>query len=392
MSHVDDGKLHTYLDGASGDRERQQIEAHLSGCEVCRERLEEARASSRRASDLLAQLEPAAVQAPPWDELEQRAAARQQNGPRQTWVRPSLAWAAVIALAFGVGWLSNSYMSRAPDSLGTTALQDAPASDLSRSKGEAVPNEAIPIERPETVAGRAAGGEPEVLAEGALRAEEEQLASRSRGQQAPAETPAEVAPAKTEEAGGAVAGVESDDRLAAAPRRDKQTEAADEFKAAEAEPRAATFADREAPEPEDARRALAQPTAFEVAEFDEVLPGQFVSVSENEAAAWMGVALRTLPELQLVSAEVGPGSAVAGGLQGLPAIKLTYLDAAGHVIVLIQQRTRDAELLAEETDPTLVVDPTGLNTYRWHDEMGYRLMLLGEVSGDSLRALADRVR
>jgi hypothetical protein len=48
--------------------------------------------------------------------------------------------------------------------------------------------------------------------------------------------------------------------------------------------------------------------------------------------------------------------------------------------------------LTEDSDPTLIVDPAGLNAYRWHDDRGYRLMLLGEVSGDSLRALADRVR
>ena len=184
----------------------------------------------------------------------------------------------------------------------------------------------------------------------------------------------------------------SDDRLAAAPRRYRHTAPVDELKAAEAERGVATFADQETPEIEDVRGALAQPSALRVAEFDEASPGQFLDVSADDAAVWLGADLRILPELQLVSTEVGPGIAVAGGLSGLPAIKLTYLDAAGHVIVLVQQRTSEVELQAADSDPTLVVDPAGLNAYRWHDGLGYRLILLGEVSGDSLRALADRVR
>ena len=371
MSHIDDGKLHTYLDGECSERERQQIEGHLSGCEVCRERLEEARASSRRTSDLLAELELAPVHAPTWQEIEQRAAARQQSGPRKAWARSSLAWAAVMALAFGVGWLSNSHMSRAPDSFSTAALQEeAPASDLARQKSEPPQNEAT-----QAAEGREASDRSDAFAEDALRSGEEQLASRKRAEPAPAERPVETAAGRREDAEGIAAEVQSDRRIAAAPRRDQQAEPMDELKAAEAE-----------------RGALAQPSALRVAEFDEASPGQFVNVSADDAAVWMGAELRTLPELQLVSTEVGPGSAIADGLSGLPAIKLTYLDAAGHVIVLVQQRTSEVELLGEDSDPTLVIDPTGLNAYRWHDGHGYRLILLGEVSGDSLRALADRVR
>ncbi len=353
MSHIDDSKLHTYLDGECSERERQQIEGHLSGCEVCRERLEEARASSRRTSDLLAELELAPVHAPTWQEIEQRAAARQQSGPRKAWARPSLAWAAVMVLAFGVGWLSNSHMSRAPDSLSTAALQ----------------------EETQTAEGREASDRADAFAEDALRSGEEMLAARKRAEPAPAELSGEVAAGRAEDAEEVAAELQIDDRFAAAPRRDQQAEPMDELKAAEAE-----------------RGALAQPSALRVAELDEASPRQFVIVSADDAAVWMGAELRTLPELQLVSTEVGPGSAVAGGLSGLPAIKLTYLDAAGHVIVLVQQRTSEVELLGEDSDPTLVIDPTGLNAYRWHDGHGYRLILLGEVSGDSLRALADRVR
>ncbi len=394
MSHVDDGKLHTYLDGECGERERQQIEDHLAGCEVCRERLDEARMASQSASGLLAELEPSAVPAPPWSELEHRAAARQQSTPRKAWVRPGMAWAAVMALAFGVGWLSNSYMSLPPEGFSTSALQEeAPASDLARQTSEAMQDAETPNEPSATPEAGAVGEENEGLGEGAVGSGEGQLAAHKRTEPAPAERTGGVAADRAEEAEQLAAELQSDDRLAAAPRRDRDAEPVDELKAeAAAERGVANFADRETPEIEDAPGALAQPSALRAVEFDEASPGQFVDVSPDDAAAWMGTQLRTLPELQLVSTEVGPGIAVAGGLSGLPAIKLTYLDAAGHVIVLVQQRTSEPELLTEDSDPTLIVDPAGLNAYRWHDDRGYRLMLLGEVSGDSLRALADRVR
>ena len=106
----------------------------------------------------------------------------------------------------------------------------------------------------------------------------------------------------------------------------------------------------------------------------------------------MDAELRTIPELRLERVEVGPGSAVAGGLAGLPAVKLTYSDAAGHEIILIQQRLTGMAHTGADSESTLVVEPTGIRTYRWHDDRGYRLLLIGEIGSDSLRALADRVR
>ncbi len=101
MSHIEEGRLHAYLDGECAEREIEQIEAHLAICDECQERLEAATAASRTASDLLAEVEPGPVSAPTWRELEARAAARTRSAPRRTWVRPSLAWAAMIAVASG---------------------------------------------------------------------------------------------------------------------------------------------------------------------------------------------------------------------------------------------------------------------------------------------------
>src|SRR3989442_11997677 len=43
MSHVDEGTLHAYLDGALPPGERSQVDAHLAECRDCRERLAAAR-------------------------------------------------------------------------------------------------------------------------------------------------------------------------------------------------------------------------------------------------------------------------------------------------------------------------------------------------------------
>jgi anti-sigma factor RsiW len=106
----------------------------------------------------------------------------------------------------------------------------------------------------------------------------------------------------------------------------------------------------------------------------------------------LGGPLRELPGLQLMSVEVGPGGVVAGSLGGRPVARLSYADAAGHVLVLTQQRLGDAQVTTEDRAGTLVVDPSGMRAYRWNDDHGYRLILMGTVSSDSLRSLAESVR
>ena len=97
MSHVDEGTLHAYLDGALPPAERSQVDAHLASCPECRERLAEARALIARADALLALALPAERAAPPLHELRRR--------PLWWRVRWPIAWAASITLAVGLGWM-----------------------------------------------------------------------------------------------------------------------------------------------------------------------------------------------------------------------------------------------------------------------------------------------
>jgi hypothetical protein len=117
-----------------------------------------------------------------------------------------------------------------------------------------------------------------------------------------------------------------------------------------------------------------------------------IATDPEDAASRIGGELRTLPDLELQRVEVVPGSGVEGGLDHLPAVRMIYLDAAGHEIVLVQQLMSAGDRAAVPAEPTLVVEPSGLRSYRWRDSEGYLLFLQGEVSSDSLRALADLVR
>jgi len=98
MLHVDDGTLHTYLDGELAPAEAQGVDAHLAQCPACRDRLEQERALITRAGELLA------MAAPPDRELPPFRAGDLKPPTRLWWrVRLPLAWAATIVLALGIG-------------------------------------------------------------------------------------------------------------------------------------------------------------------------------------------------------------------------------------------------------------------------------------------------
>ncbi len=111
MTHLDDGQLHAYLDGQSGQdgQTRQQMERHLAECAACRGRLEEARRVRDRARAILAGAGPANLTVPPFDAVVQRAA---RGGRTRRGFRPMvpLAWAASVALAVTVGWYARGLL------------------------------------------------------------------------------------------------------------------------------------------------------------------------------------------------------------------------------------------------------------------------------------------
>ncbi len=414
MSHIDEGSLHAYLDGAANERERQEIAAHIASCVECSERLDRAASLSSRAADLLAELEPRAAQPPSWREIEERAAARGGGAARRRLVRPSIAWAASITLAFGLGWLSSSYWARMP--AGPDALASRPASRIAAQDANEAPLEVRTSseedafrtpERPaeaeemkfaadrvvDAAKQSAAAGEPTTVTAG--------RGAEVEGAPPPAAAPSELAAQWRERAADlddaqadrlvipAAAQEAARDQVAAAPAKARADEPAVE-RAADPDKREQLAALLErSPEPItvgglQAQRAELRDLAEEGGET------RFFAVQPEDAAVWLGSQLRTLPDLYLKRVELGPGSAIRGGRAGLPAVKLIYEDAAGSEIVLIQQLVGSTVAADEPADLSAVT--TGANSYRWNDGRGYLLILQGSISADSLRALADRVR
>ena len=98
-------RLSDYLDEALEDSERSQLEAHLEGCEECRETLTELREVVAQARRL--------VDAPPardlWPGIAERireTEGRERRGRSFTFSMPQLAAAAIalVALSSGIAW------------------------------------------------------------------------------------------------------------------------------------------------------------------------------------------------------------------------------------------------------------------------------------------------
>lgn len=405
MSHVDEGTLHAYTDGELLARQHAEVEAHLSDCAECRARLAEARAASGRAAELLSQLEPGPLRPPSWGELEERASARGREAPRRSWIKPSLAMAATIVIAFGVGWFSRA-----------SWVEVAATPELTR-RDELVQAPAIDRVEPLREAEQAATGEAQNRGAGADLAGPEEVSKLNEVAQFGAgQAPGEAKASEGQIAGRVAVGKAErteDADVRVVPTTLEESRAA-ESKAVPAEPPADLGPQRQL-EADRARRdepqlpaAQAERAPVELENLPLVpatqgfraqpLADQFerqkfaFSVQLGDAAVWLGAGVRTLPDLELVAAEVAPGSTIEGAVPGLPAVRLSYRDAAGQSIVLDQQWLGGrAEGGTEAGLPSLLVDPSGQRAYRWSDERGYRLILRGTVSGDSLRALAGRL-
>jgi hypothetical protein len=107
MSHVDEGALHAYLDGALDEypaAEARRIREHVETCAVCADRLEDERKVREESRAILGLAAPE-VEVPSFEEL--KAYVRASRPPRTALsVRLyRLGWAASVVLALGTGWL-----------------------------------------------------------------------------------------------------------------------------------------------------------------------------------------------------------------------------------------------------------------------------------------------
>ena len=123
MRHADEGTLHSYLDGELSPAEVVELERHLSVCAPCRAQLAEARSFLTEADDLVVALDVAASSS----KAPVAIRALRPWRPRLT----SLAWAATIVLAVGLGYslrpqLDETTGARVAISPAPTQKADAP--------------------------------------------------------------------------------------------------------------------------------------------------------------------------------------------------------------------------------------------------------------------------
>lgn len=156
MSHVDEGTLHAWLDGALAAEDpasARGVELHVAACEDCAARLEEARRLRDDADAILIAADPDFGAPPPFEAVRRRAGgggtAPARRTRRRGWVVP-VSWAATVVLAVGLGWM-----------LRDETMRDVPESGISSSDLGAVdarevsppPSVAMAEPAPQAVAG-----------------------------------------------------------------------------------------------------------------------------------------------------------------------------------------------------------------------------------------------
>jgi anti-sigma factor RsiW len=444
MAHVDDGILNALLDGELEAERAEEVRAHLATCAECSARFEEARRFLAEADELLDSLVPPAAEAHPAaaparpsdapaarplpktarevaidiDGSTHKSPAIAPNFPRpgevapprpapaKTWdARPlfagraepqarrrfdwsTLAWAATIVLAVGLGYVANETLrARHAAAPGEAALTDsgrttgpaavtvrpaAPPQSIEEGPPKAAeargPVANQPAAKPSTEGVKSTGAP----ATEALALEGRDAAAPQRAAEASAPEPAAVAPAPV---GGARAlGTAVAARAAPAPPAARNQVVAD------AAPAPATGA---------AGGVRAAPAAA------------FRSIDLDQAAEDLAGTVRWIEGLAMEGVKIGPGSLVAGADPSRDVVRVVYSDPQGRRIQLDQQRLpggagarqrqAPAVLGLAWGDTLLSVTPEGQSRLRWLDRAGLWLSLSAGVPADSLRAVLDRI-
>ena len=137
MSHVDEGALHAYLDGALDEypaTEARRVRDHLDACSACAERLQAERELRSDAHAMLGLVAPA-VDMPSFEELRAYVERTRQVPPRTTVRITRLSWAASVMLALGVGWiLRGGRMEPAADVTSSAPTAAAEQGDMSLAR------------------------------------------------------------------------------------------------------------------------------------------------------------------------------------------------------------------------------------------------------------------
>lgn len=375
MSHVDEGTLHAYLDGALDSlpaAEADRVRSHLAACDVCQARLEEERAVRDEAAAILGGVPLDLGDLPTFEET--RARARGTPAPAGFRMQ-KLAWAASMVLALGTGWMLRGGVPTTVDAV-------APAREgAARAAG------------PATTASPDAATAMDALAPSALSQAEEESADASGRGAAPSNEPV------ARERGVASRG---DDAVTTAATADPDAQVAQGVMAD-----AAVGATRDS-----ARLELDASVAGEVRAADRRQAVQEKTVVPLQPAVSEQVALRRsmAPAAQEARGAVSPATSflpVGGGLgapdgaslvvPGLPVVAVTWLDEpelSGAVRVLQLMEGGDTlELvhLPVGVDPALLPAVGDGRTQVLSPREGGWLVLRARAAADVLSTLLRRL-
>jgi Putative zinc-finger len=428
MSHVDEGTLHALLDGELAPAEVLEVQTHFATCPACSSRLDDARRLLAETERLVTALEaavplggetatartarPVAAPPPPRRPVEPPArpaatpplpAASPEtlvlipNNPTATEIRRSrlkvMGWAAAFLVVIGAGVLGvqmrNGFFDKKP--AGTLKIRPEEfstpgGSDLPPPTPAAKPQGALGLSIPESTVDQARNAPPAA----APAAQAPPVAKPAQPAGAAASGPALATKPAQAPASGIFPSAE--DRQAIVDRAAKATEELDRERSRERAAAATAALDAQRKQAA-ARQAAAQanptpaptPAPPPVPTIDQ--RSRIANrIGLDEAARQLGGPLHAIDGMSrqlvgVVSPQLVPGSDTSRGV-----VRAVYVDRAGRLIFLDQQRVRPGQTNLPFTP---LAERNG--ELRW---MAGQVMLVlqGDLPTDSLRLLYRRVR
>jgi anti-sigma factor RsiW len=327
MWHPDDGVPHALLDGELTGDARLELEAHLRSCTECDARFLEAKSFAAEADSLVN-----AIEVPP-----ARAPGSIRPPVRRRIRLTTMAWAATLVLAAGLGYWGQDAIRRAAP----TELREG---DRPASGPESV---AVPAPMSKT--------DPDARA----------LATEQPSPSAGSE---------------------------AAPK----AEPAEESRQAENWARVAEPVPQAKPAAPDAPAAPVVggvAAAAEAAREDAAASPGWRTVTMEQAVQVLGGAVRLVDGMTPERFDVGPGTLVPGGDPTREVVRVVYVSGAVAVISSVPRTPamRRAARYEDAAAKRLAAQTAG-KEIEWRSSDGFRYVVTGTVGAESLRALADRVR
>lgn len=343
MSHLDEGQLAALFDNELEPEEKRAADTHLASCAECRALWEETRALAAEADRLVGTVELPPAARPKAAPMTLAPASSPAEPTRRPLPWRTLAWAASVLLAVGLGYSLRS-AARDTTDMATALPANHPvlAEPADKSGAAPSPGQAAPTARRDE------------------KAVASELADAGKAAGAPAPVPTRPAAPTPSPAADAIAPPAATGNVA--------------LSQAESEPRVA--------------RGLSAPKR-----------AGFRQVSMEDAVRALAGSIRLVDGLEPVRVLAGSGSIIPSTDPSQEIIRVVYQDPPGRELWLDQQRpgaesesarARMAESLLPG-DTLLAPAEAGSRSVRWIDQHGFMLRLTGFLPGDSLRAMIPRV-